>query len=100
LKKFLERGCQEKQNTGDRWQGRSTCLAHELRPLHLVFSRKDIIKIMTRNAAAVIGRSKDLGTLEPGKLCRSQGLEPYVVFKAQRKPAHAIGGEAARGDRR
>ena len=23
---------------------------------------------MTRNAAAVIGRSKDLGTLEPGKL--------------------------------
>jgi imidazolonepropionase-like amidohydrolase len=43
-------------------------LAHELRPLRLVFSRKDIIQIMTRNAAATIGRSKDLGTLEPGKL--------------------------------
>jgi imidazolonepropionase-like amidohydrolase len=42
-------------------------LAHELRPLRLVFSRKDIIRIMTRNAAA-IGRSKDLGTLESGKL--------------------------------
>lgn len=43
-------------------------LAHELRPLRLVFSRKDIIKIMTVNAAAAIGRSKDLGTLEAGKL--------------------------------
>jgi len=43
-------------------------LAHELRPLSLVFSRKDIIRIMTRNAAAAIGRTKDLGTLAPGKL--------------------------------
>ncbi len=43
-------------------------LAQELRPLRLVFSRQDIVKIMTRNAAAVIGRSKELGTLEPGKL--------------------------------
>jgi imidazolonepropionase-like amidohydrolase len=43
-------------------------LAHELRPLRLVFSKQDIVKIMTRNAAAVIGRSKDLGTLEAGKL--------------------------------
>ncbi len=33
-----------------------------------MFSRQDIVKIMTRNAAAVIGRSKELGTLEPGKL--------------------------------
>jgi imidazolonepropionase-like amidohydrolase len=43
-------------------------LAHELRPLQLVFSRKDIIQIMTSGAAATIGRSKDLGTLEAGKL--------------------------------
>jgi imidazolonepropionase-like amidohydrolase len=43
-------------------------LGHELRPLRLVFSRKDIIKIMTRNAAATVGRSKEIGTLEPGKL--------------------------------
>ena len=43
-------------------------LAHELRPLSLVSSRKDIIRIMTRNAAAAIGRTKDLGTLAPGKL--------------------------------
>jgi enamidase len=43
-------------------------LAHELRPLRLVFSRKDIIQIMTSGAAATIGRSKDLGTLETGKL--------------------------------
>jgi imidazolonepropionase-like amidohydrolase len=43
-------------------------LSQELRPLRLVFSNKDIIRIMTRNAAAVIGRSADRGTLEPGKL--------------------------------
>jgi len=43
-------------------------LAQELRALRLVFSAQDIIKIMTRNAAAVIGRSKDIGTLESGKL--------------------------------
>jgi imidazolonepropionase-like amidohydrolase len=43
-------------------------LAQELRALHLVFSAQDIIKILTRNAAAVIGRSKDIGTLETGKL--------------------------------
>jgi imidazolonepropionase-like amidohydrolase len=43
-------------------------LAQELRALHLVFSAQDIIKILTRNAAVVIGRSKDIGTLENGKL--------------------------------
>ena len=43
-------------------------LEHELKPLRLVFSRRDIIQIMTKNAAAAIGRSSDLGTLEPGKL--------------------------------
>ena len=43
-------------------------LAQELRALRLVFSAQDIIKILTRNAAAVIGRSKDIGTLENGKL--------------------------------
>ena len=43
-------------------------LEHELKPLRLVFSRRDIIQILTKNAAAAIGRSSDLGTLEPGKL--------------------------------
>lgn len=43
-------------------------LIQELKPLRLMFSRKDIIKIMTRNAAAATGRSKEIGTLEPGKL--------------------------------
>jgi imidazolonepropionase-like amidohydrolase len=33
-----------------------------------VFSNKDIISIMTRNAAAAVGKSDELGTLEPGKL--------------------------------
>jgi imidazolonepropionase-like amidohydrolase len=40
----------------------------ELRPLRLVFSAKDIVRIMTENTAALIGRSADLGTLEPGKI--------------------------------
>jgi imidazolonepropionase-like amidohydrolase len=43
-------------------------LAQELRALRLVFSAQDVIKILTRNAAAVIGHSKDIGTLETGKL--------------------------------
>ena len=41
-------------------------LAHELRPLRLVFSREDIVAIMTRHAAAGVSRS-DLGTIEAGK---------------------------------
>ena len=36
--------------------------------LNLMFSPIDLIKIMGPNSAAVIGKSKDLGTLEPGKL--------------------------------
>jgi imidazolonepropionase-like amidohydrolase len=42
-------------------------LAQELKPLHLMFSNQDIVKIMTKNAATVIGHGKDLGTLEAGK---------------------------------
>jgi len=33
-----------------------------------VFSPRDIIKIMGPNTAAAIDKSKDLGTLEPGKI--------------------------------
>lgn len=43
-------------------------LAHELRALNLMFSMQDIIKLMGPNTAAFIEKSKDLGTLEPGKL--------------------------------
>lgn len=43
-------------------------LKQELTALKPLFSRQDIIRILTRNAAAAIGRSEDLGTLEPGKL--------------------------------
>ena len=43
-------------------------LAHELKPLRLVFSAKDIVSILTKNAAVTIGRSHELGTLEPGKI--------------------------------
>lgn len=53
--------------TDTSWQPRES-LAHELKPLRLVFSPRDIVSILTRNAAAAIGRADDLGTLEPGKL--------------------------------
>jgi imidazolonepropionase-like amidohydrolase len=43
-------------------------LSHELKVLNLMFSPIDLVKIMGPNSAAVIGKSKDLGTLEPGKL--------------------------------
>jgi len=43
-------------------------LAHELRALNLMFSMQDIITLMGPNTAAFIEKSRDLGTLEPGKL--------------------------------
>jgi imidazolonepropionase-like amidohydrolase len=43
-------------------------LALELRPLSLVFSPKDIVTILTRNAAVTIHRENELGTLEAGKI--------------------------------
>jgi imidazolonepropionase-like amidohydrolase len=53
--------------TDTQWDPRLT-LNDELRALNLVFSPRDIIKIMGPNSAAAIDKSKDLGTLEPGKI--------------------------------
>jgi imidazolonepropionase-like amidohydrolase len=53
--------------TDTQWDPRES-LRDELRGLSLVFSPRDILKIMGPNSAAVAGRSADLGTLEPGKL--------------------------------
>ncbi|MGZ3278936.1 MAG: amidohydrolase family protein [Caulobacteraceae bacterium] len=52
--------------TDTQWDPRVT-LNDELRALNVVFSPRDIIKIMGPNAAAAIDKAKDLGTLEPGK---------------------------------
>ena len=43
-------------------------LAQELKTLNLMFSMKDIIKVMGPNSAAFVQMSKDIGTLEAGKL--------------------------------
>jgi len=43
-------------------------LSQELRVLNLMFSPIDLIKIMGANSATWIDMSKELGTLEPGKL--------------------------------
>lgn len=43
-------------------------LAHELIPLRLVFSPRDIIRIMGPNSAEFVDRSEEIGTLEAGKL--------------------------------
>jgi imidazolonepropionase-like amidohydrolase len=43
-------------------------LAHELRPLSLVFSPTDLVKILTQNAAIALGIGAETGTLEAGKL--------------------------------
>jgi len=53
--------------TDTTYQARAA-LAQELRVLNLMFSPIDLIKIMGPNSAAFLGKSKDLGTLEPGKL--------------------------------
>jgi imidazolonepropionase-like amidohydrolase len=43
-------------------------LEHELKSLNLMFSMRDIFKLMGRNSASYIEMSNDLGTLEPGKI--------------------------------
>lgn len=42
-------------------------LAHELRPLRLVFSHADIVQMLTKNAAVTAGLGDETGTLEAGK---------------------------------
>ena len=42
-------------------------LSHELRALNLMFSPRDIIKLMGPNTAAFIDMENEIGTLEPGK---------------------------------
>ena len=43
-------------------------LAHELKTLNLMFSMKDIVKLMGPNSAAFVQMGNDIGTLEAGKL--------------------------------
>ncbi|NOT27615.1 MAG: amidohydrolase family protein [Acidobacteria bacterium] len=43
-------------------------LAQELKALNLMFSMKDIVKLMGPNTAAFVQMSRDIGSLEPGKL--------------------------------
>jgi imidazolonepropionase-like amidohydrolase len=53
--------------TDTQWAPKET-LADELRALRLVFSPKDIVQIITRNAANATLHGADIGTLEAGKL--------------------------------
>ena len=43
-------------------------LAQELKTLNLMFSMKDIVKVMGANSAAFVQMGNDIGTLEAGKL--------------------------------
>jgi imidazolonepropionase-like amidohydrolase len=43
-------------------------LAHELKSLNLMFSAQDMVKLMGPNSASYIEMSRELGTLEAGKL--------------------------------
>jgi imidazolonepropionase-like amidohydrolase len=53
--------------TDTQWPPRES-LADELRALDLVFSPKDIVTIITKNAGAATLHGDEIGTLEPGKL--------------------------------
>jgi imidazolonepropionase-like amidohydrolase len=53
--------------TDTQWPPKQS-LADELRALDLVFSPKDIVTIITKNAAEATMHGADFGTLEPGKL--------------------------------
>ncbi len=61
-----EGGMSYAYGTDTQWDPRVS-LSDELRALNLVFSARDIIKILGPNTAAVINKSSELGTLEPGK---------------------------------
>jgi imidazolonepropionase-like amidohydrolase len=52
--------------TDTQWDPKDS-LSDELRALSAVFSPRDIVRIMGPNAAAAIGRSADVGTIETGK---------------------------------
>ena len=62
-----EAGVTYAYGTDTQWDPRES-LKDELRALNLVFSPRDILKIMGPNAAAAIDKSAELGTLEPGKV--------------------------------
>ena len=63
---LVEAGITYAYGTDTSWLPKDS-LAHELKPLALIFSAKDIVSILTRNAAAAVRRSDQIGTLEPGK---------------------------------
>ena len=62
-----EAGISYGYGTDTSWTPTET-LADELRTLSLVFSPKDIVTILTKNAAVSVLKPNELGTLEPGKL--------------------------------
>jgi imidazolonepropionase-like amidohydrolase len=64
---LFESGITYAYGTDTSWLPRAT-LAHELRPLSLVFSPADIIPMMTRNAAVALWMDDEIGTLQAGKL--------------------------------
>lgn len=62
-----EAGISYGYGTDTGWHPREA-LADELRALQLTFSPKDIVTILTKNAAISAIKGDQLGTLEPGKL--------------------------------
>jgi imidazolonepropionase-like amidohydrolase len=62
-----EKGIVYGYGTDTSWLPRES-LALELRPLALMFSPKDIVSILTRNAAVAVHKDNEIGTLEAGKL--------------------------------
>jgi imidazolonepropionase-like amidohydrolase len=66
-KLVAEAGTTYGYGTDTSWHPRES-LALELRPLAVVFSPRDIVSILTRNAAVSILRQDQIGTLEAGKL--------------------------------
>jgi imidazolonepropionase-like amidohydrolase len=63
----VEAGTIYAYGTDTSWLPRES-LALELRPLALTFSPKDIVSILTRNAAVAVRKESEIGTLEAGKL--------------------------------
>jgi imidazolonepropionase-like amidohydrolase len=77
-------------------------LEHELKSLNLMFSMRDIVKMMGPNTASYIEMSDRLGTLEPGKLADMVMLDgnPMEGYWNMLKARVVIKGGAVVADKR
>ena len=72
-------------------------LRDELRALSVVFSPRDIVTMLTRNAARSVLKADQIGTLEPGKLADIVIVDGDPLDRHLRRAERRDNGEGWRG---